>query len=320
MSETEKRIPGWVFSARNAVEKAKQHWERVRLEGQADIRRGLEISKGAARRLEELNYLEQTLGQDLHADMWNDEVVSVTGTYLAGTISYHEQASSRIAGLYTSFGQYKQEKHEYLISAISDTALTSGSAIYMNAGIERRFEAITPNYKPVLEAVQPEQIGSRQQVLDELGILLRPFGPKYLHMLRGSEEALRKESLDHLSQAAHSMRDLFQQLIEHLAPTVAVKLQPWFESTHGAPGGVSRMSRLRYILYGAGETLDEEVVEQLDEAAKRARDALDLAIARAHDHDPQLTKPEVQLAVDHARFSLLEVLKRYKARREQKSL
>jgi hypothetical protein len=136
-------------------------------------------------------------------------------------------------------------------------------------------------------------------------------------MLRGSEEALHNEGTDHLSHAAHSMRDLFQQLIEHLAPSEAVKAQSWFVATPGAPGGVSRMSRLRYMLYGTGENLDEEELRQLDDAAERAKIALDVSIARAHDHDPQLTGAEVELAIEHARFSLLEVLRRYAQRRER---
>ena len=77
------------------------------------------------------------------------------------------------------------------------------------------------------------------------------------------------------------------------------------------------MSRLRYMLYGTGIDLDEDELRRLDEAAEQAKIALDVSIARAHDHDPQLTKDEVELAIDHARFSLLEVLKRYSQRRTE---
>lgn len=316
MNENDEQLPAWLRSARSDVEKTKRHWESILSEGDADISRGLEIGKVARQQLRGLNYLEQTLSQNVRPNMWNDEVVGATGPHLAGTLSTYEQTGNRMAHLYEVFGQRKQEEHEYFLNVVSNTAFSAGSAIYMGAEIERRFEVTIPDYKPVLETVKPDQLGSRQQILDELRVLLRPFDPKYLHMLEGSEAALQMESQDHLSQAAHSMRDLFQQLIEDLAPADAVKQQPWFEPTPGAPGGVSRMSRLRYISYGSGETFDEDEIKQLDEAAEGAKIALDLSIARAHDHDPQLKKPQVELAIDHARFSLLEVLKRYKARRE----
>ena len=177
---------------------------------------------------------------------------------------------------------------------------------YMGAQIERRLEAITPTYKPQLDVSQPEQTGSRQQVYNELAEILQPLDPKYLYMLKGSEEALHRSGADNLSQAAHSMRDLFQQIIEDLAPTNVVKQQPWFKPTPSAPREVSRMSRLRYILYGAGTGFDEREIGQLDEAATSAKNALDLSMARAHDHDPELTSAEVELAIDHSRFSLLQ--------------
>jgi hypothetical protein len=134
-------------------------------------------------------------------------------------------------------------------------------------------------------------------------------------MLLGSEEALQQmEVYDHSSHAAHLTRDLFQQLVEHLAPSKAVEQQPWFEPTPEAPGWVSRRSRLRYILYGSGALFDEEGTKLLDESADSAKVALDLCIARAYNHHPELEKSEVQLAIDQVRFALLEVLKKYRAR------
>ena len=193
----------------------------------------------------------------------------------------------------------------------SHTGTTAGSALYLSAQIERRFESQVSNYTLVMNTVSPEAVGSRDETFRRLGEILRSFDPKYINMLEGSEEALQKDGPDHLSQAAHSMRDLFQQIIEDLAPSEAVKQQPWFEPTPGSPTGVSRRSRLRHILYGSGAYFDEADIRQLDEAATTAKTALDLCIARAHDHDPELRTIEVELAIDHARFALLQVLKRY---------
>ena len=315
MGNKEDEIPHWVLVTRQDIKQAKLDVNFIREAGQADISRGLETVRGAEQRIQELNYLDQMLGQNLSSDLWNDEVVHATGTFLSGSANVFQRDIHHLAGLYAGFDEQKQTQHQYLISAVNNTAITSGSMVYMGAQIERRLEAIVPVYKPQIDALLPEQVGSRQQVYNELTEMLQPMNPKYLYMLKGSEDALHHRGADNPSQAAHSMRDLFQQIIEDLAPTNVVKQQPWFKPTSGAPGEVSRMSRLRYILYGTGTTFDEREIELLDEAATSAKNALDLSIARAHDHNPELTSDEVQLAIDHARFSLLQTLKRHSSSR-----
>ncbi len=317
MSDKDEENLTWVVSTRNDITKAKEHWEAIRAAGQAEIKRGLEITRIANQRLQELSYLEQTFCQNLSPHVWNDNIISSTGTHLAGTISSYEQAGNRIAAAYGGAAQYQQIQHQQFLNSANNIILTSGSVVYMSAEIERRIEAINQGYRPVFEVIKPEQISSRQAIFEELRQYLDVYDPKYGYMLVGSEEALHSQGVDHLSHAAHSMRDMFQQLIEQLAPSEAVKSQPWFISTPGAPGGVSRMSRLRYMLYGASADLDEDELQRLNEAAEQAKIALDVSIARAHDHDPQLTKDEVELAIDHARFSLLEVLKRHYQRRAE---
>jgi hypothetical protein len=52
---------------------------------------------------------------------------------------------------------------------------------------------------------------------------VKVFGEQYEAMVEGSETALHLETPDSLSQAAHSMRDCFQQLLEELAPSKIVK-------------------------------------------------------------------------------------------------
>ena len=319
MSKEKEKKPQWVLAANQNLIQAKLDINVIRQAGQADIRRGLETVKGAEQRIQELNYLERVLGQNLSPASWDDEVVRVTGTSLGGSASAFQRDIHHLAELYTGFSEQKETQHRYLTNAINNTGVSSVSMVYMGAQIERRLEAITPAYKPQFDLSQPEQISSRQQVYNELAEILQPLNSKYLYMLKGSEDALHRSGADNLSQAAHSMRDLFQQIIEDLAPTNVVKQQPWFNPTPDAPGEVSRMSRLRHILYGTGIAFDEREIEQLDAAAMSAKNALDLSIARAHSHDPELTPAEVELAIDHARFSLLQVLKRYSSRRDQET-
>lgn len=317
MSDEEKKCPPWLTSARRDIRQTRQDWDLALSEGQADIRRGLEVTRIAEKKIGELDYLDRTLNQDIPLSIWNDETIGVTGRNLAGTLSTYGVVVEDVSRLYIDFGREKQEQHDLFLQAAKITAVTSGSMFYMGAEIEQRIQFQWPEYEPALEEVRFEYVGSREQDFDELHNLLNEneYDPRYAQMLRGSEEALEKEGPDRLSQAAHSMRDLFDQIIRSLAPSEVVRKQPWFGPEPQARGGVSRWIRLRYILYGSGMHYEKNELLQLDKAARGAKDALDLCIARAHNHDPELTKKEVQLAIDHARFYLKSVLQKYKERR-----
>src|SRR5215475_1127282 len=65
MDDENEQIPDWLISARNDIHKAKRHWEAIRGEGQAEIKRGLEVTRIADRRLQELSYFEQTFSQEI---------------------------------------------------------------------------------------------------------------------------------------------------------------------------------------------------------------------------------------------------------------
>lgn len=311
MSDNQDQTPQWVFTAREDIEKAEQGLSDIQSSGRADIVRGLETEKAAQKLHQELSQFRQVLDQRISPSAWNDEIIDIAGRQLSASLGLIRNDIQLLASQYGELDQQEQGMHMYLNDAVNVTAITSGSAGYMIAQIERRFQTIAPQYGSIFEVTSPEQIGSHQKTYNELEETLNRIDPKYLPMLIGSEAALHSSAVDHLSQAAHSMRDLFQKMIEDLAPTDDVKRQPWFAPTDGAPGKVSRMSRLRYILYGSGEMLDKHEIGRLDQVAEEAKTSLDLAMARAHDHDPDLTERDVELAIDHARFWLLEVLKRY---------
>jgi hypothetical protein len=313
MGKASENRPDWVRSSGEKVEQIKQHLEVVRQEGRAEIKRGLEKAKLARDLEQEIDYVGHVVLQHLPGEIWSDEIAAMSGVQLDGTLDYYQRETAQLAGMIREVAPSAEEHHECIIGILSNTISPSGSAVYLGAAIEHRFQAISPQYKPQYPVDMPARIGSRQELLKRLRVQLADYDGGFAHILDGSEEALKREDPDHLSQAAHSMRDLFQQLIEYLAPSAVVKRQPWFDPTPGAPGGVSRRSRLRYILYGSGKHFDKETISELDMLASNAKDALDLAMARAHDHDPSLTKGEVELAVDHARFYLSEVLRRSKS-------
>ena len=313
--QDEKNLPSWQRSARQTIPKLGQHWRSIQSEARADIRRGLEISRIAEKEIRKLDYLDRTLNQSMPTMIVSDPVVLATGGSVATTLTTYENFVGGISGQYTDFGLEKGVHYEQLMQSLSYVTATSGSMLYGGAQIEQRIQSRLPDYQPQLHKEKTEYMGSREQLFDDLSNLLRQYDPQYTQMLYGSEEALEKRGHDSLTQAAHSMRDLFQQIMEHLAPTEVVRTQPWFRTEPTAPGGVSRLLRLRYIVYGSGTHLDRDQLLVLDDSARSAKEALDLCIARAHNHDPELTKSEVQLAIDQARDHLRWVLEKYEERR-----
>jgi len=308
MAQSQSSTPGWVQTSRELVGKIREKADSIRESGQEEIRMGLEQVTVANNLEREADYIGRIVYQDHSEGVWNDEVVTASGILLAGTLQYLDSQAGFLANSAEASVRAQAEKHEFFLRSVSSTDSSAGSAVYMGAAVESRIRVIQPEYRPLYVDSPPERLTSREQQFKELAEMLEEYDAKFRNMLEGSEAALKLDSPDHLSQAAHSMRDLFQQLLERLAPNEAVIVQPWFESTAGAPGGVSRRSRLRYLLYGAGESIDECIIEQLDITAHAAKESLDLCIARAHDHDPNLTDEEVRLAIDQARFSLTKVL------------
>lgn len=308
MSESDSKSPKWIITSRDSVERIRSNLGVVRKAGQEEIRRGQDKVNVTNEIEREVDYVGRIVFADLSDEVWNDEIVTVSGTHLAGTLEILDSRTSFLAANASSAAKDQEEQHGNFMRLVPSTDSSSGTALYVGASVESRIHVIMPEYHPRYLETPPERIASRDQQYEELLKLLTKYDPKFANMLEGSEAALNVSSPDHLSQAAHSMRDLFQQLIEELAPSKVVEAQPWFETTTGAPGGISRRSRLRYLLYGSGELVDEGVIEQLDVAADAAKQSLDLCIARAHDHDPSLSSDEVRLAIDQGRFSLAKVI------------
>jgi hypothetical protein len=313
----ENKKPNWVIKSQEHLNNIVPKIDAIKKEGQAEIKRGLEKEKEADKLQNEADYLNRILSQQHDAQYWNDEIVTISGSWMQNRIQSLDNELDDIVGYAKEAGNIGNDYHARFKFAVSSTDSTAGTAVYLGAEIEKRFLVIEPKYSPVLSDFEPERLSSRGTLFQELKQVLEEFGQEYVKMLQGSETALGFTNPDSLSQAAHSMRDCFQQLLEYLAQSKVVASQPWFKPTEGPQDGVSRRSRLRYMLYGSGENMDDKVIQKLDELADITKNTLDLCIARAHDHDTSLTKDEVRLAIDQGRNALLHVLKQYKSFRER---
>ena len=304
-------VPQWLVYNVENIDQIISKTEMVKKLGQAETKRGLEKIEKADELLCEMNYLRGVFTKDHANEIWNDTIISGSATGIKNQLDFVNNDFKIILEKVNYADTEDIKAHNFFLDTVSSTDGSTDTAVYLGASIEKRIQAISPSYTPSLLELEPKILSSRETILSDLISILRPFGEKYVAMVKGSEVSISSDDPDSFSQGAHSMRDCFEDILKELAPSKIVKSQPWFEETPRAPGKVSRRSRLRYILYGSGENIDHSEIERFDGIAAIAKDALDICINRAHDHDPSLKRGEVRLAIDHARKSLLKILKLY---------
>lgn len=302
-------VSKWICECLEYIEDATNKIKKIKSNGQDEAKRGLEKVHKADHLLIYMNYLKRLLPNQKTESQWNDPIIT------ASLVDLNHQLynlNSDLGNIYSGIDNSQQAMdmwHSQFIGTSGSTNSTAGTAVYLGANIELRLQSQFPGYSPVIINDEPDILPSRQDVMSELIDLIKPINEKYVAMVEGSEVSLFSNEKDSLSQAAHSMRDCFKEIIEELAPTKVVSAQPWFEPTPEAPGDVSRRSRIRYILYGSGDNYDQTIVERLDELAGIAKNSLDICTGTAHNHNLELTQEITQLSIDHARFNLITILK-----------
>jgi hypothetical protein len=307
----DKALPKWVKESLELLQNITSHLVSIKKSGQVEAKRGLEKAEKADALLNETYYLTNVLSNAHDPQVWNDEIITQSGIMMENRITLFNDDVESIQSIVTNNEIYNIENYAHFNYVVDSSGSSGGTAVYLGSSMENRFQAIEPSYNPIINYFDPKVINSRDVVQSELISILKPFGEKYIGMIEGSESALVADDPDTFSQGAHSMRDCFEEILKQLSPNKVVNSQPWFEPTPDAPGNVSRRSRLRYILYGSGEKIDEKIIKRFDELAEIAKNSLDICIKRAHDHDLSLTREETRLAIDQSRNSLLQILKRY---------
>ena len=307
-------INQWIDESLEYIDQAVPTIESIKRSGLSEAKRGLEKVNKAEQLLIYMNYVRRILSAHQKTNVWSDPIITASLVDLSHQLLNFNNDLNDIAFGISNSDSYGREYHSRFIGTDGSTDSTGGTIAYLGANIELRIKSNDPYYEPVILDEEPDILPSRTDVLADLVSLLKPYNEKYIAMVEGSEESLFSGETDSLSQAAHSMRDCFEQLIRELAPTNVVKNQPWFEPTPEAPGDVSRRSRLRYILYGSGVSYDQPIVDRFDDLADIAKKSLDICIGTAHSHELMLSQESAQLAIDQARYNLFTILKLYNAR------
>ena len=122
-------------------------------------------------------------------------------------------------------------------------------------------------------------------VLDDLDTALSSIGPNLLELRRGAWAALASKNPDSLRQAAHSARELINQVLQQVAPDDEIKAQPGYQPDPSSKSGVTRRMRLRFIMTDRkGKSSDSDLA-----VAEKAMDLVlaltDRLSAAAHDRN-----------------------------------
>jgi len=314
----EESKPKWAIEASKLVDEARPKITFIRQGGLAEVRRGLEKAHQADMWEGDLNFVGYVLDQEHPRSSWEDEVITITGRYLPERLdAFNRQLDGVIASIGPA-GEASETAHATFVRATYDSDGSSGSTVYIGAAMSSRFNVIEPGNVHLVKFDDVRRLADREGLSSELESLIAECCPahsdEFIEMLRGSEAALGSDSPDSLSQASHSMRDLFEQVLRACAPSEALASQPWFGLTNGPLDGVSRRSRIRYMLYGSGEGIDQSALDEMDRVADGAKTYLDLCQHRAHSRDLELSPQEVQISLDQARNALRHLLRAYRAR------
>ena len=307
----DKDKPKWVKDSIEILRETSTYLQNIKKIGQVEAKRGLEKAEKADELLNQTNYMISVLSAKHDPKLWNDVIISESGIMMNNRIGLFKDDVERIQSIVTNYENDSIKNYARFDYVAESSGSSGGTAVYLGSSIENRFQAIDPSYNPIINRLDRKVIKPREVILSDLISILKPFGENYVAMVEGSESALVSNHPDAFSQGAHSMRDCFEKILKQLSPNDVVINQPWFEPTPKAPGNVSRRSRMRYILYGSGENIDEKEIIRFDELADIAKNSLDICIKRAHDHDLSLSREETRLAIDQSRNSLLHILKLY---------
>jgi len=109
----------------------------------------------------------------------------------------------------------------------------------------------------------------------DLDLLLSGLGTHLYEKLRGARAALASQSPDHIGQAYASMQELLDQVLHQFADGTGeegkdakIRKAPWWEPD--PQHGVIRLHRIRFVVQGYAQHVDDETERRIQDLAKQA--------------------------------------------------
>lgn len=164
------------------------------------------------------------------------------------------QRGSLELGLDTTFDQHARELADRAFEALKAKSLicpTYGDLINPELWVE-----ITSAGREALE----------RGALDSLDFALLKISPRLVEVRAGAWEAVSSGRADSLRQAAHSGRELIDQVLKEGAPDEKIKNEPSFIANDSSSTGVTRRHRLKYLMKVRRGTESSSSLRIADEA------------------------------------------------------
>ncbi len=158
-------VPVWVEEGRSLLAQIISNAGVIKVEGQAEARRGLEKAEAADDIQHEANYLNSVFNQQFDPVYWNDEIIAASGIRLVNRLQVLDDQMQNLSASVVVAGERGEEEQINFIRAVSDSDSSSASALYLGAGMEIRLQAITPAYEPIMTYEQPDRLNSRESCL-----------------------------------------------------------------------------------------------------------------------------------------------------------
>lgn len=142
---------------------------------------------------------------------------------------------------------------------------------------------------------------------DDLDAALSAINPNLLEIRRGAWAALMSSNPDSVRQAAHSARELIDQVLKDGAPDEAVKAQPGYQADPSSRSGVTRRMRLKFIMRQRHATPSESDLSIAEKAMDLVLALTDTLSGAAHARDLPLIA-DVRDALTTVEMALKRIL------------
>jgi hypothetical protein len=174
-------------------------------------------------------------------------------------------------------------------------------------------ELIRPTYSDMLnpeewvEITEGGREALRRQQLDSLDGVLGEIAPHLVELRAGAWSAIASNRPDALRQAAHSGRELIDQVLKEGAPDEIVRNQSWFQPAKDSRSGITRRQRLRFLMESRRQTVSDSDLEVADRACDLVMATDDKLKAIAHGRGP-VDNMDVRDALVAAEIALRRIL------------
>ncbi|HLG14838.1 MAG TPA: hypothetical protein VJH03_10105 [Blastocatellia bacterium] len=177
------------------------------------------------------------------------------------------------------------------------------------AGLIRSTYSLDPDPENWVQITDAGLEALRTGVLDELDSVLNKIDPHLLEIRRGAWSALASGQPDSLRQAAHSARELLEQVLKQAAPDDEVKGKPGFQPDRSSKNGVTRKMRLKLVMEKYRLSISDADL-RIAEAASELVFVVDAKLQGLSHSRSEPRREDVKTALETAEIALRQVLLR----------